>query len=222
MTRNYISILLLCFALVTVASATDGITAQFYGNVVYNDTTPVLAGSEIVAITHAGNEVGKITMVTDGVYGSAMFNGRKMVVTANYSDYLYFYVDGVRSPDKFILTSNGDLNHDIVVPVTLPVPPVPTVGAPPTVETTPELVTVNTTTEVTTEVTTEGTMNGSVVETPIITQSPSLLNEDIEGVEVWVLGGVIGTFAIIILVFLALAYVTRDDNEGNTLSTTHD
>ena len=69
----------------------------------------------------------------------------------------------------------------------------------------------------TTEVTTEVTTNSSVVETPIVTQSPALLNEDIEGVEVWVLGGVIGTFAIIILVFLALAYVTRDDNEGNTI-----
>jgi phage shock protein PspC (stress-responsive transcriptional regulator) len=43
------------------------------------------------------------------------------------------------------------------------------------------------------------------------------LHNDVEGVEIWVLGGVVGTFVIIIVAYLILTYITRDDNEGNTL-----
>lgn len=200
MIHNYALIILLCLSMVGMVSADDmNLTIHLSGNVVYDDLTPVPAGTEIVIYTHDGREVGQITTTVDGKYGSPMmFDGEKLVVTATYGDQLYWYVNGTRSPDMFIVASSGDFVHDIMVAA----PPVQTTIPEPTTDITP-----------------------TVEITPIITEPPvhpiaqptSLLHNDVEGVEIWVLGGVVGTFVIIIVAYLILTYITRDDNEGNTL-----
>lgn len=201
MNHKYVLIILICLSCVGIATADEvNITVHLHGAVLYDDMTAIPVGSEIIALTHSGQDVGRMTTTVDGKYGSASVfdNKDKLQITAEYGDQVYFYVNGIRSPDMFSVTSSGDFAHDIMVAA----PPVQTTIPEPTTEITP-----------------------TVEITPIITEPPvhpiaqptSLLHNDVEGVEIWVLGGVVGTFVIIIVAYLILTYITRDDNEGNTL-----
>ncbi len=191
MIRKYTVLCILCLFLVTIASAGDSnISVGVYGNVTYENGALVPANSDIIAITQHGIEVGKFVTTIDGKYGSDMvFGGNKMLIETTYGNDIYFYINDIRADTMFPVTSSGNFQHDLIVPLPVTTPE-PTIIVEPTLHPTM---------------------------TVIAVQPTSILETEYEGIEMYVLYGIIMTFLIIIAGYLFLTYFVRDDNNVNTV-----
>jgi hypothetical protein len=129
---KFIPLILLIFLLVTPVIGANNTTVnmtsnetyhimpapeEFYGNVTYTGSIPVVAGSEIIAMNQLGKIVGNFTMTENGVYGDRYKSAPKLIIRADTGDVIAFYINNAKSLKTMIFDSGATKRYDVVIPL---------------------------------------------------------------------------------------------------------